>query len=158
MLVTKDFFEVREQCLQSRLILWGCYVLCWGGCPVWSALVRHQHAVQHNTCQNNVSNNLWTLLYCVQQDPESACQDSKNILHNPPASGDPAVCYCLIPCELSSAVGFYTPLHQGKVIITQQEMWQIWSSLPKEFRWRKPQSGILDVFRELVAVKYLCIR
>ena len=39
-------------------------------------------------------------------------------LHHPPASGDPAVCYSLFPCELSSAVRFHYPWHQGKGVVT----------------------------------------
>ena len=56
--------------------------------------------------------------------------------------GAPVLCYSLFPCELSSAVGFYKPWHQGKGVVTKQEIVQIWSCLPQEFRGRNP--GVLS--------------
>ena len=55
--------------------------------------------------------------------------DIPNTFSYPPASGDPVVCYSLFPCELSSAVGFHKPGHQGKGIVTQEKVVQIWPSL-----------------------------
>ena len=45
-----------------------------------------------------------------------------------------------LPCELPSAVAFCHPWHQGKGVITQQEIVQIWFSLPQGFRRQKPAS------------------
>ena len=50
------------------------------------------------------------------------------ILQHPPASGNPTIVYSFFPCELSSAVGCQHPYHQGKDIVTQQDIVLIWPS------------------------------
>ena len=77
-------------------------------------------------------------------------------LHHPPASGDPVVCYSLVPCELSSAVGFHHPWHQGKGVITQQEIVQIWSSLPSGSVGRSPKVPSSIFFLNLLQLK-ICV-
>ena len=77
------------------------------GCPVYSGLMSLQHVVQHNTCQNNVSDN--RLAYSVV--PSSTVYMLSRIPNasttTPPASGDPEACYCLFPSELAAVVGFH---------------------------------------------------
>ena len=68
------------------------------------------------------------------------------MLYNyPPASGDLVFGYSFIPCELSSAVGFDHPWHQAKGVITQEEVVQIWPSLPQWFSCWEPQAAVLDL-------------
>ena len=51
------------------------------------------------------------------------------VFNHPPASGDPEVGHSFFESELSSAVGFHHPWHQGKGVVTLQKVMQIWSSL-----------------------------
>ena len=48
---------------------------------------------------------------------------------------------------------FHHPWHQGKGVVTQQEIVQMWPSVPQGFRLRKPQSAILDLLRQLALIK-----
>ena len=57
-----------------------------------------------------------------------------------------------LPCELSSAEEFHHPWHQGKGGVTQPEIVHIGSCLPQGFRWRKPQSVILDLLPQQKSV------
>ena len=75
----------------------------------------------------------------------------------PPTFRDHVVCHSLFPFDLSSAVGFNKPWHQGKGVVTQQKILHIWLSLPQRFRWHKPQSAILNFLPPLAEAKYLCI-
>ena len=63
----------------------------------------------------------------------------KCILYHSPASIDRVVCYSFFLWEFSSALGFYHPWHQGKSIITQQEIVQIWPSIPQWFSGGSPK-------------------
>ena len=76
------------------------------------------------------------------------------MLHTPPATGDPVVCYSLFPCELSFVVGFHKQHYQNKSIVTQQEIVVL---PPPGVQGMEAQGAILDLLPQLSSVKNLCI-
>ena len=106
-------------------------------------MVCPQHIVQHHSCKNNVSDYLRHFLHGAQQYPKSAHYYPKRVLNHHPASADHVVSYFFFPCELSSAVDFHHPWHQGKCVIAQEEIVQIWPSLPSSSGGRSPKVPLL---------------